>query len=368
MRKAILISLLAAIAVLSVGCAMTAYPVIDLPVNKSHGLVDCRTDDRFANTQQNTERDMLDNLQYVVPESCGSFYCTPTGVPISAQDAKAWGRFIGMWIFAAELGATGCPTPGDPGCGHWATSGVMDLPDGSRRISTWYRSVYSSSWSCGAGAFYRPGGSATEGNVAGDKFRDPNWTDWLIQTVAIDTATSGYRFGENIVAVTPAQIGYGYAVFAAQTARSYEGRENFTPVTRREGLADFFAGQPLTFAIGELSVTAHASLDANGAVTMFVDALAANGAQYTAENPLSFRFPNNNFKTIEFDRSNTAEQANLFRFLLESGLTDRPLELGQFIPELGTKLPSLTIWLNSGWFENYINNGPGADGGTGFGG
>jgi hypothetical protein len=387
MKKALLLGSLTALAALSFGCALTDYAGqpgtatgINIPQNKSHGVLSCVTDDRIANTQQTLEaitRDML----YKTSCSPDPFApgADPTGF-VSAEDARDWNRFIGMFASVTGAGVSGFAPGFD---GQWEMAGVKDLADGSRRITT-----YMSTWtvftgfppfSCAFGRAFRSG--SAEGGVYGESFASGGATAPPIpgfhpETIAIDnTQGFGDALGNctNIVAITPGVVARGgYSTYVGATGRGGEGRLFFTPISRHEGLAEFLGGQAMTAQVGDVSVTAKGELLADGRVSATIVSLSRNGITYTAgDHPVVVTVnPGTGHPTPQVV-GNPAEGVKLAQWAIDAGMTDRVIDLtGMQVKEFGITLPSITLTVSGSTLQHYIAdqaNG-GADNGGGFGG
>ena len=237
MRKIILLGALTAVASLSLGCALTDYPAIEPPMNKSHGIVDCGgSHDRIANTQQTSEPLYLD-LFWRDPATGGSFGPFSLLDPVDKHTAKEWGRFIGA--FAGIQGAGIRSTPCNPGvnCGQWEMGSVKDLADGSTVITSHVSSLPAAGFppfSCGFGASNNS--NATAGGVMSQWLVPPANAvagEYMVpETVAIDN-TPGLQRGANVVAMTPSRAANGYSTQNGATTRAAEGNLMATPITRR---------------------------------------------------------------------------------------------------------------------------------------
>jgi len=165
-----------------------------------------------------------------------------------------------------------------------------------------------------------------------------------IDTVAIDRSPdNSSQFCRNVVAMSPTRAAEGFTFYIGQGGRVNEGRLAATPITRREGLADFYAGRQLTVQWQGLSITAHGAIADRG-IDVFIDSIVADGGvSYSPADGREVRInvdPSTGLRTIELDAPRE-ELPRLARFALDSGLADSTIELGQFIPELGLQLPEM---------------------------
>lgn len=365
MSKPLVLATLAAASVLTFGCAATDYAPLSAPFNKTHGIIGCSTDDRFANSQQTLEswtRDL--NSTVVGPGGLavcpGGFNPAMSSATVGSQDARDWNRFHGTYTFFGEQQVFGTGI----NAGTWIMAGVKDLPDGARRLNTYY-SPNTTVFSCvGSVVDGRYGGP--EGLIAGDALENPGAAaaripGLTVESVAIDSsATNSQEFCGNIMATTPARAAAGYSSLWG-LARSGEGRVVFTPVTRREGggLSSFLSGGSLTVNVGDVSFTGRGQLLEDGTVKVWLDALARGGVTYQAVEPVWFKVdPSNRFRTVETHPTD-AELARLARFALDAELTDVPLELGQVVPELGITLPDARLVLVGDTLRRFIDEQPG---------
>ena len=390
MKKALLLGSMASLAALSFGCALTDYAGqtgtntgINIPMNKSHGVISCKTDDRIANTQQTLEaitRDML------YRNSCSPDPFDPSATPgdyVSGEDARDWNRFIGTFAAVQGAGVRGFAPGFD---GQWEMAGVKDMADGKRRITTFMTPLPATGFppfTCGFGAqsngkFH---GGGTEGNVYSNAFSDPGQLapsnpGLNPETIAMDnTQGFGNALGNcaNIVATNPrVQARGGYSTYVGQTRRVSEGRLNFTPITRHDGLAAFVGGGELVAHVSDVTVTAKGELLADGRIAARLISLDRNGVVYTAgDNPIVITVdPANGFGLPQVV-GNPAEGVKLAQWAIDARLTDVTTDLaGIQVRELGITLPSISLTVSGSALSKYIAdqaNG-GADNGGGFGG
>lgn len=374
MKKALALLTLASLGALSFGCALTDYgsttpggPLMTT-LNKSHGVIGCTTDDRFANAQQTIERDTR-NLNYTLRDATGQTICpvfgpSPSSTNVGHEDAKDWNRFNAAWVF---LGEAQVFSPASLQ-GTYMMGGVKDLADGSARINSYY--------AAGTGQFTCVGGAvggvygAPEGTVVGDGLTNPGQAGpripgLILDTIAIDSAP-GLGWCGNIVAVNNARANRvdlaafgGYSTFWGILGRTGEGRLHFSPITRRDGLSGFLNGESMTINVLGVSATAAGELNADGTWKVTLQSLESNGVTYTAgENPIYFvASPKNNFRTMEVHITDRAELVNLAHFGLDAGLNDRQFDLtGVKVEELGLSLPSATVMVSGAAMEHIINN------------
>jgi hypothetical protein len=346
------------------GCALSDYPALpagwEAP-NAGHGVFSCYDDDKIANTQQQYEPMMMNTLEYVVPGSCSTvvglvWLCAPTGTPVSAADAKAWGRFIGAWSFVTEAQSTG---GAGPGYGHWAMGGMLDLPNGDRRLTTWYRWIPSvdSRWSCAASTNLRGRYGAAEGHVVGDplvRTEGHGFANFGIETVAIDSQ-NGFQWSANVFAATPARIGYGYSTMNAMGGRGYEGHLTHGAVPKwHDGLAEFFAGESITVEHRGATFTGSGSVNEDGMITVSFESVTYNGSTFTPSAPIQVS-TNRDLTLFEFDRgAQEAQVLELAQWAVESGTLDQPIQVGGFIPELGVYAPERALDINKGLIERWL--------------
>jgi hypothetical protein len=382
---------MASLAALSFGCALTDYAGqpgtstgINIASNKSHGVVSCKTDDRVANTQQTLEaitRDML------YRNSCTPDNFDPSATPgdfVSAEDARDWNRFIGTFAGVTGAGVSGFAPGFD---GQWEMAGVKELADGSRRVTTYMTPLAVPftgfpPFTCGFGEYgsgdFRRGGS--EGNVYSKAFTDPG--DLKAdnpgsgpETIVLDNDGGNFLNQGgcgNIVAMNPrvpARGGYSTYVGAGRVA---EGRLNFTPITRHEGVAEFLGGAPLTAHVSDVAVTATGELLADGRVAVRIVSLDRNGVVYQAgDNPVVITVnPANGYRLPQVV-GNPTEGVKLAQWAIDAQLVDTTVDLsGMQVREIGLTLPSLSLQVSGAELQRYIDdmtNG-GADNGGGFGG
>lgn len=380
MKKALVLGALASLGALSFGCVLTDYEAAPgqapfVGVNKSHGLLGCQSDDRIANAQQTIESSTR-NLVYTSTFGAGAGPNCPTGFNpgltsnnISNQDARDWNRFIGPYVFFGEAQVFGT------GGGTYILAGAKDLADGNIRLNS-YASAAVGNFSCVGSAVNGMYGGP-EGQVASAMLTErgdaaPRIPGLAIDAIALDNRL-GAQFCPNIVAVNSDRITAlgGYSTYWGLLGRTAEGRLRFTPVTRRDGLAGFFAGEQITTTVGGVDFTVSGQLNADGTVRATLEGMAADGVQYVAgENKVWFEVdPSNNFRTVAVHAEDRAELARLAEFALNAGLTDRNINLGgQVVPEFGVQLPNAQFLLNGDAFRQFINDvaaGNGDGGGIG---
>ena len=388
MKKALLLGSMASLAALSFGCALVDYAGqpgtstgINIPSNKSHGVISCKTDDRVANTQQTLEaitRDML-----YINRPCSDPF-DPSATPgnfVSGEDARDWNRFIGTFAAVTGAGVRGFAAGFD---GQWEMAGVKDMADGSRRITTYMTplpAVGFPPFTCGFGAqsngkFH---GGGTEGNVYSNAFADPGSLapsnpGMVPETIVLDN--DGANFASpgplcyQIVATNPqVQARGGYSTFVG-SGRTSEGRLNFTPITRHAGLAEFLGGSAMTATVGDVQVTAKGELLADGRISATLVSLDRNGVVYTAgDTPVVI--------TVNADgrmpqvAGNPTEGVKLAQWAIDAQLVDTTVDFsGMQVREIGMTLPSISLTVSGSALSKYIadqTNG-GADTGGGFGG
>jgi hypothetical protein len=353
MRKPLLLLVTAACAAATFGCAVTDYTTFDPAAqfgvhNKSHGLIDCTTDDRIGNTQQTLE---LQTRQLVTQASFGAVVpCSQGKLPIGAgtlvglEDARDWNRFIADYAFVAEVQNSGIPR------GTWYTAGVKDLADGSLRLNTYFYDGLA--FSCvGAHRDGRHGGP--EGVLAGEMFgRLPGLA---LDLVAIDRG-AGPQLCENVAAQSPGARSRGWAAWISYSGRSAEGRLEHTPIAAQGGLAEFFAGQPITIQVGEISMTVTGSLLGDGRIELTLLGLAAAGQTYAAVNPIRILVDGRSFRTFEIiDSQAGGEEVRVYDFLIRAGLTDRVLDFENArVAEFGFILPPVQILIPSDSLRAWI--------------
>jgi hypothetical protein len=325
------------------GCAISDYPALTQPMNMSHGVLDCPTGDRMANTQQTFERDLL-SLEMVR----GDWNPIPLGYTVGKKDAKEWGRFIGPYLAYNEIKVFGSGAQ----AGHWSLSGLKGLPNGDRRISTWYRRSTGGAWTCvwstAGGKLY---GSGPEGYVLATPMQ--LYPDMAVETIAIDTAP-GTQWRFNVVATTPWRIGGGYSTMVGYVAEADQGKLLDTPITRTAGLAEFFAGESLTVEHLGATWTGRGELRDDGHVIVRFDEVTYNGSTFTPSVPIEAA-TGPNLKLLEFDLDGQKDQViELAEWALEHAPLDQEIYLGGFIPELGISGPEVSIEIGSEAIENWL--------------
>jgi hypothetical protein len=363
---------MATLAMLSVGCALTDYPVVTPGFNKTHGLPGCISDDRAANSQQTVERATRSLLLTAKDPVTGNTICPGfdpafTTNTVNQQDARDWERFNAIYQFFGEAQVFGT----GPFAGTWALSAVKDLDNGDRRINSYY-TPGTGAFSCvGAAINGRYGGP--QGVVDGDGYPvngpTPRIPGWHVETIAIDRSTAiTSDFCVNMVASTAFRAAAGYSTYWSFLARAYEGRVVFSPVTRRDGLAEFLNGGSITAQVGEVTVMTHGALNTDGTVRVYLDGLQTETTMYRAENPVYVDVdPSNGGRTIKVYPTD-AEARALAQFALDAGLTDREIALPAMVQEFGISLPKATFFLVGDTLRGYLNDGSGGEGGGGFGG
>ncbi len=370
MRKIILLGALTAVASLSLGCALTDYPLISPPVNKSHGVVDCAgSHDRIANTQQTSEP-TYQELFFRDPALGGSFGPMTLTGPVDKHTAKEWGRFIGP--FAGVQGAGVRDGLND---GQWEMGSVKDLADGSTVITTHFSQLPASGFppfSCGFGAANNSG--ATAGGVISQYLVPPGagiaGAYMVPETVAIDNQ-AGQQWGLNIVATTPARAAGAYSTQNGATSRAGEYNLMATPITRR---AEASLGRALNGSIETLNVegwqlSAWGEMTDEGIVLHASSIVAPNGATYQAgEVPARILVGELGSSTVSVDVS-PAEALKLALFARESGMGDTEFVLPKHVE--GIPLPDLSFVIGADAIDRYIDSMTElleGEGGAGFGG
>jgi len=374
MKKALALLTLASLGALSFGCALTDYgstaggPLMTT-LNKSHGVIGCTTEDRFANAQQTIERDTR-NMVYTLRDAAGNTICPNFGpavttTNVSQADAKDWNRFNAAYVFFGEAQVF---SPASLQ-GTYILGGAKDLADGSARINSYYAAGTGQFTCVGARVDGVYGGP--EGTIVGDGLTNPGQAapripGLFVDTIAIDASGPGIGFCQNIVAVNNARANRvdlaafgGYSTFWGILGRAYEGRLHFSPITRRDGLSGFLNGESMTISALGVNATVAGELNTDGTWKITLQGLESNGVTYTAgENPIYFvANPQNNFRTHEVHITDRAELVNLAHFGLDAGLNDRQFDLtGVKIEELGLSLPSATFMVSGAAMEHIINN------------
>lgn len=366
MRKIILLGALTAIASLSLGCALTDYPVIEPPVNKSHGVVDCAgSHDRIANTQQTSEPTYLD-LFFRDPAVGGSFGPMTLTAPVDKHTAKEWGRFIGP--FSAIQGAG---VRGGVEDGQWEMGSIKDLSDGSTVITTHFSPLPAAGFppfSCGFGAANASGASA--GGVISQFLVPPAnaGAQYMVpETVAIDNDPA-LNWGTNVVATTPARAANGYSTQNGSTSRAGEYNLYATPITRRTeaSFGRLIAGNVETVEIDGWQLSAWGEMTDAGIVLHPTSIVAPNGASYQAgETPLSLAIGELGSKTVQVETT-PAESLKLAIFAREAGMGDQVIELPSHID--GIPMPALSFQIGADAIDRHIDQLTEMLAGEGFGG
>ena len=358
MRKIILLGALTAIASLSLGCALTDYPAIEPPVNKSHGVVDCTgSHDRIANMQQTGEADYLD-LFWRDPAVGGSFGPMLLTGPLDKQTAKEWGRFVGPFSGVQGAGVRSTPCIDGENCGQWEMGAVKDLSDGSTVITTFYSALPAAGFppfSCGFGAGNASG--ATHGGVVSQRLVPPANAGSVymgVETVAIDN-TAGNQWGVNVVATTPARAAGGYSTQNGAGSRAGEYNLYATPITRRgeASLGNLISGGNETIEIGGFQISAWGEMTDEGIVVHPTSIVAPNGATYTAgDNTLSIAIGELGSRTVQVETT-PAESLKLAIFAREAGMGDVEYVLPRHIE--GIPLPDLTFNIGADAIDRKID-------------
>lgn len=373
MRKILLLGALSAVAALSLGCALSDYPALEV-VNKSHGVTDCDgTQDRIANTQQTTEPAYRE-LFFRDPDVggvLGPFLLTDR---VDRESARDWGRFNGpssavLGFGIAVLGPGNVVLEG----GQWEMAAVKDMPDGSVRITTYFSDVQSPytgafpPFSCMFGSANSSG--ATEGGVQSEYLTGNERLGAVAgryvypAIVAIDNqnAPGSYQWGDNLVAMTPDRAADNWSnMFAAlPAARGAEYHLQATPVTRRAGsLGALISGSTETFTAPEdsdfagYSATAYGEMNEQGLLLNIVSVSAPNGTVYEAgETPIRVQLAEigDNNAQVQID---AAEALKGLIFVRDAGLADRALELPKHIE--GIPLPPVAMRINGEFVNNRI--------------
>ena len=358
MRTIILLRALTAIASLSLGCALTDYPVIEPPVNKSHGVVDCAgSHDRIANTQQTSEPTYLD-LFFRDPAVGGSFGPMTLDGPVDKHTAKEGGRIIGAFAGVQGAGVRSTPCIDGVNCGQWEMGSVKDLSDGSTVITTHYSPLPAAGFppfSCGFGATNASG--ATAGGVisqflvppanAGDGYMVP-------ESVAIDN-DPGLNWGTNIVATTPARAANGYSTQNGMTSRAAEYNLMATPITRRAEttFGRLIAGGIETIEVEGWQLSAWGEMTDAGIVLHPTSIVAPNGASYQAgETPVSLAIGELGSRTVQVETT-PAESLKLAIFAREAGMGDQDFELPAHVE--GISMPAMTFRIGADAIDRHID-------------
>lgn len=336
---------LASLAAFSFGCAMTDYPMMP-PQNKSHGIVDCGTNDRVANAQQTIETETR-GLSYALTFRQGA--CDSPALSsglVSPQDARDWNRFNANYTLFQEVSVDGVPS------GTWLVAGVKDLPDGSTRINNLY-DPSTGVFSCaGSGSDGRWG--ASEGHVFGDKLgRLPGLR---LDSIAIDRGSAS-QFCQNIVAMSPEAARDGYSTYIAAKERGAEGTLAATPISRRANLLNLLTGGTETLSFDEVTITVRGWLNPDGTWSIDLLSLRHPRAQYDAISPVRFTAsPANGFKTVSVENATEDEMVSLAEFAMDSGLTDSPIDFsGRQIIEFGYTFGNFEIQLNPAAISRFID-------------
>jgi hypothetical protein len=358
MRKIILLGALTAIASLSLGCALTDYPAIDPPVNKSHGVVDCTgSHDRIANMQQTGEPDYLD-LFFRDPALGGSFGPMTLTGPVDKQTAKEWGRFVGPFAGIQGAGVRSTPCIDGVNCGQWEMGGVKDLSDGSTVITTFYSALPAAGFppfSCGFGSTNNVG--ASHGGVVSQRLVPPANAGSVymgVETVAIDSV-AGQQWGLNVVATTPARAANGYSTQVGGTSRAGEYNLYATPITRRgeASLGGLIMGNTETIEIGGFQISAWGEMTDEGIVVHPTSIVAPNGATYTAgDNALSIAIGELGSRTYQVETT-PAESLKLALFAREAGMGDQEFVMPEHVE--GIPLPQITFNIGADAIDRKID-------------
>lgn len=375
MKKALVLVSLASLAAVSFGCAVTDYPAFPAgPANKSHGLVGCASNDRFANSQQTIEREtrnMLYTTSYGMDTTATAGWCGPTSnilnfdpiksvTNVGIQDARDWNRFNAAWSFFGEIIVTGAEPNGE-----WMMMGLKDLADGSMRVNNLHTDdpgvASSITFSCvGAGVNGRYGGP--EGVVYGDGYNG-RLPGLHIDALVIDSSPNTFEWCGNIAAVSadtipPDPFTPYFSIYWGFFGNAYEGHLAATPITRRQAnLGLLLQGTPQTIdnVIEDLDVTLKGNLNADGTITVEILGLQNGLASYQAEQPFKLTVnPANHFKTVKVENPSTDELVRLCRFGVESGMSGRSLDVnGKMIADLGFNFPPAKLMLSTAWMTEF---------------
>ena len=355
MKRALLLAAAAAVSAATFGCAVTDYPSLGVS-NKSHGVIDCRSDDRIANTQQILEPATRELLY---TNGCIGNNPVVTLNGVDSQDARDWNRFVGTHSFFGEAGVLGAPGVQ----GMYILASVKDLPDGSTRINNYFGPDPNTLSCVGAVVDGRYG--APEGVIVGDALgRQPGLK---VDSVFIDSTGGGaIEFCGNVAALSIDRATNGFSTYWSMGARAYEGRLASTPVTRREaqGLASFLGGGTLTATVEGVTITARGDLQADGSLAVSLLSLQAGGTTYDAAEPIRIVVDPSRGGRTSRTHVTDAELVRLGQFALDSGLADRTIDLrGQLVPELGIRLPDASLRLSAETIRTFVtDHAPPTDG------
>jgi hypothetical protein len=350
----------------------------------THALVKCQDYTRVANTQQTAEP----KARLLHHTCCGagctpplpsSFVCLDFGTTLTNKEAKDYSRFVGPWSeYGNRLAVYNCASYMDPGCGTWALSSQKLNPDGTVQFNTYWRPLgrdpdtnaqtWDGQWDCafqssnmgGKPAGFAAGEAQMAGNGAEMAARTTNpayqrsWGDWQIQTVAIDRAP-GLQWGANVVAAEPGQIAYGYSTFTGWNYPYNMGSVTQAPIKPTAGLADFFAGEPLTVGYHGYDITGTADLADDGSLSISILRVEHEGSVFVPSTPIMFEGSRDNLHAWALNRE--ANQDSMIEFgewALENVPMDQGVSLGGFIPELGITLPDIEVYFVSESIRNYL--------------
>jgi hypothetical protein len=366
------------------GCAFTDQqaalgPIRDM--NQTHGVITCDENKRVGNTQQLTEPNAKANLHYAccgtgcVPPTGSSFTCVDSGVTLRTKDTKNWVRFVADWAdYQSRLAVYNCAGYMDPGCGTWAASSQKKNADGSFQFNTYWRplgylngvTTWDGMWDC---AIRGDGGKPTyyangEASMAGDGLymaaqkaipeQAQSWLDFQVESVAIDTAP-GLQWGGNIVASTPGRVVYGYSAFTGWNYAYNMGGVTDTPIKPTAGLADFFAGEPLTVSYKGYDITAQADLFDDGSMNLSLLRIEHDGSVFEPSQPIVFETHRDTPRALALNKELYQEQIIEWgEWTLENVPMDQTIELGGFIPELGINQPPVSVYFVSESLRNYL--------------
>lgn len=359
MRKAVETLFTLALAVTSVwhlGCAVTDYEQgpLDPPLNQSHGLIACESGARFASSQQTFEihtRELFHVLPEVGEDRSVVQGCLPPPAigdePVSRHEAREWNRFLGAFSWLAELQYRGPLFPD----GTWVGAGIKGLPDGSRRLNSFY--FPSGELRPCALTNFGASSGGPEGLFAAERYTQPGETGpripgFRLNTVAIDSEP-GAQFCRNLVAMHPDHIFENNTVLISAPARRAEWRLQFTPLTRRSAAnqSRLLFGGEITVHWEGIDVVIEAELQNDGDFGIDLLSLSSEKQRYVAERPIRIALdPSSGFRRISIDGTGRAEELRrLSRFALDEGLGGREIELGQELPELALRLPDMSLFI-----------------------
>lgn len=377
MRRLFPYLLLLTVAALAGGCGVTDYPagayLQDPPLseaNLSHQALQCGTYDKIPgkNTQQLLEKLAWD---FDRTESPGPGWCNITKVGnVSAEEARDWFRFIGPFSFqASAIQTSTVPCQNSMG----TAMAMKGLDDGSAllinyRHATGYPASYA--WPCSEATSGQSSGYGSPANtILGDELsaryywpHPVNKTPTGVYMVAIDRLPTSIQFQTNMKAfnsdespTAPARCNNCMSLLAGVYNRAYEMNFHNAALKGNAGLAEFFSGEPLTFNMAGMNITASGRMGENGMMWLKLHSIEKGSSVYTAQHPIEMGV-STNFKQFIFDQiTYQDEYVRLYQWYLNNFAPDEAIVVGGFIPETGWTVPKAKLLFNPDAMQYFIN-------------